>query len=421
MQSKKITQLATELNPTINDLTFTGNASTGQLKKISWGQLYTLLAQNVNLQVVTNNGNTTTNSIIAGGLTLTGFSTGVLKSTNGVISSIGLGTANGVATLDGGGKVPSTQLPSYVDDVLEYANLAALPASGETGKIYITLDSNKVYRWSGSVYVEISSSNGVWGSITGTLTNQTDLKDALDAKYSTTNPAGYQTASGRVDGSLKLWAESHPVDYYVKANWTGSYWRLTSNHPSGVQVEYSDSTGSVAWSNVTGKPTKLSEFTNDLGNYGGWITGITSTMVTNALGYTPYNSSNPAGYITSAALSGYMPISGGTFTGYVKSPMQIIVQTGSFTLTAGHESSLIEMDNTAQVYVTIPNDSTYNFAIGTEITFVAKTGSAVYFTPASGVTMRSLSGLNVINGQYVGVSLVKRGANDWYLLGNLRN
>lgn len=51
------------------------------------------------------------------------------------------------------GKVPESQLPSYVDDVLEYANLAAFPATGETGKIYIALDTNLVYRWSGSVYV----------------------------------------------------------------------------------------------------------------------------------------------------------------------------------------------------------------------------------------------------------------------------
>ena len=56
------------------------------------------------------------------------------------------------------GKVPSTQLPSYVDDVLEYANKASFPATGESGKIYVAADENKCYRWSGSIYVEISSS-----------------------------------------------------------------------------------------------------------------------------------------------------------------------------------------------------------------------------------------------------------------------
>lgn len=57
-----------------------------------------------------------------------------------------------------GGVIPSSQLPSYVDDVLEYANFAALPASGETGKIYITINDNLTYRWSGSAYVEVSKS-----------------------------------------------------------------------------------------------------------------------------------------------------------------------------------------------------------------------------------------------------------------------
>ena len=73
-------------------------------------------------------------------------------------NSANKGQANGYAELDSGGKVPSAQLPAYVDDVLEYANYAALPATGTTGIIYVTLDDNKTYRWSGSAYVEISVS-----------------------------------------------------------------------------------------------------------------------------------------------------------------------------------------------------------------------------------------------------------------------
>ena len=56
------------------------------------------------------------------------------------------------------GKVPAAQLPSYVDDVIECASLAAFPEAGERGKIYVALDTNLTYRWSGSVYVEISPS-----------------------------------------------------------------------------------------------------------------------------------------------------------------------------------------------------------------------------------------------------------------------
>ena len=75
-------------------------------------------------------------------------------------------------------KVPSAQLPSYVDDVLEYANLAAFPATGATGVIYVAIDTNKTYRWSGSAYVYITSGgvdsvNGLTGVVTlGTMSSQ---------------------------------------------------------------------------------------------------------------------------------------------------------------------------------------------------------------------------------------------------------
>lgn len=76
--------------------------------------------------------------------------------TDAVSSSL-LGANSGVATLDSAGKVPSSQLPAYVDDVLEYANLAAFPATGSSGVIYVAIDTGVVYRWSGSTYIVISS------------------------------------------------------------------------------------------------------------------------------------------------------------------------------------------------------------------------------------------------------------------------
>ncbi|RKR84913.1 hypothetical protein BDD43_5166 [Mucilaginibacter gracilis] len=79
--------------------------------------------------------------------------------------------ANGYAGLDGSGKVSSAQLPSYVDDVLEFANLAALPTTGETGKIYVTLDTNFEYRWSGSAYIRLVSSPGTTDALAEGVTN----------------------------------------------------------------------------------------------------------------------------------------------------------------------------------------------------------------------------------------------------------
>ena len=68
------------------------------------------------------------------------------------------GVANGLATLDASGKVPSAQLPSYVDDVIEHINKASFPTTGESGKIYIDQTTNLTYRWGGTAYVEISQS-----------------------------------------------------------------------------------------------------------------------------------------------------------------------------------------------------------------------------------------------------------------------
>ena len=81
------------------------------------------------------------------------------------------GAANGYAGLDGTGKVPAAQLPAFVDDVLEYANFAGLPGTGVAGVINVTLDTNKVYRWSGSTYVEVSPSPGSTDSVTEGATN----------------------------------------------------------------------------------------------------------------------------------------------------------------------------------------------------------------------------------------------------------
>jgi hypothetical protein len=85
----------------------------------------------------------------------------------GAVPTSLVGANSGVAQLDSNGKVPSSQLPSYVDDIVEgylyngtfYEDAQHTTAiTGETGKIYVDLSTNKTYRWSGSVYVEISES-----------------------------------------------------------------------------------------------------------------------------------------------------------------------------------------------------------------------------------------------------------------------
>ena len=89
-----------------------------------------------------------------------------------------IGVANGIASLDESGKVPADQLPSFVDDVIEVANISAAPEIGEAGKIYVAIDTGKCYRWSGTMYVEISTSDVVTASESNGYikVNGTDVK-----------------------------------------------------------------------------------------------------------------------------------------------------------------------------------------------------------------------------------------------------
>lgn len=105
----------------------------------------------------------------------------------GAIPASQKGAASGVAELDSNGKVPTSQLPSYVDDVVEYASKDNFPPTGEDGKIYIAEDTNLTYRWSGTQYVEISPSLAL-GETSSTAYRGDRGKTAYDHSQTTGNP-----------------------------------------------------------------------------------------------------------------------------------------------------------------------------------------------------------------------------------------
>lgn len=111
-----------------------------------------------------------------------------------------MGVANGLATLDANALIPASQLPSYVDDVIEVATKAALPATGESGKIYIVLAdesrSNTLsqYRWGGSAYSRIVSAPGSTDEVAEGATN----KYFSEARVLASILAGFSTATNAV-------------------------------------------------------------------------------------------------------------------------------------------------------------------------------------------------------------------------------
>jgi hypothetical protein len=166
------------------------NASSGKLRGRQAGvnvDLYQVVSSQI------------TDSTAAGRALLTAPSAAVQVAALGAETTANKGAINGYAGLDGAGKVPASQLPSYVDSVQEYANLAAFPTTGTTGKIYVTLDTNKTYRWSGTVYVQIANSTTDWGGLTGKPTSVAGfgIVDAVDLT-SAQSVSGAKTFTGAV-------------------------------------------------------------------------------------------------------------------------------------------------------------------------------------------------------------------------------
>lgn len=100
------------------------------------------------------------------------------------------------ASLDGSGKVPASQLPSYVDDALEYADIGAFPSTGESGKIYISIATGFCYRWTGSIYVEISSSPGSTDAVVEGAINKYFTDARSRAAVSASGSLSYNPTTG---------------------------------------------------------------------------------------------------------------------------------------------------------------------------------------------------------------------------------
>jgi hypothetical protein len=226
MESKKINQLATNVNPQTSDLTTIGDPITGQLKKITWLQVAHLIGAqaSVTLQQVTDNGNTTTDPITTGGLTLTNIGTGVVRSTNGeVVGTYGYGLANGVATLDSGGKIPAAQLPS---SVMEYkgtwnasTNTPTLAdGTGDNGDVYLVNVAGSQDLGSGT----ISFAVGDWVVYNGTIWQKSLNSNAVASVFGRTGTITAQEGDYNIDQLGDVAITSAAANDYLR--YTGSSW-----------------------------------------------------------------------------------------------------------------------------------------------------------------------------------------------------
>lgn len=170
---------------------------------------------------------------------------------NSMIPLTQKGAANGVVPLGADSLIPSAYLPSYVDDVLEYADQGSFPVTGESGKIYIALDSNKQYRWSGSTYIEISSGavqsvNGQTGIVTLTTAHiaaSTNKNYVTDAQLTV-----IQNTSGNNTGDQNLSNYALKADYVAKSLFDANtiIYASADNAPLAMAIGYSTLVGRKA-------------------------------------------------------------------------------------------------------------------------------------------------------------------------------
>ena len=157
---------------------------------------------------------------------------GYITSSNVAASYINknqIGKANGLATLGSDGKVPSSQLPSYVDDVLEYTNKSGFPSTGESGKIYVDASTAKAYRWSGTTYVEIAAAtihkysttlSGNGSTKEFTVNHSLGTRDVVVNLYENTSP--YQ----QVWADVKMTSTSQVTVSFAEAPASGVNYRI---------------------------------------------------------------------------------------------------------------------------------------------------------------------------------------------------
>lgn len=214
------------------------------------------------------------------------------------------------------GTISAANLPSYVDDVLEYASLSKFPTTGESGKIYTALDTNKIYRWSGSAYVVISETVAL-----GTTHSSAGYGDESRAAYNhSTKTSGNPHHVTKTDVGLG---------------------NVDNTADSAKSVKYATSAGSagsVAWSNVSGRPSSM-----PASDVYSWAKQPSK----------PSYTASEVGAAPASHSHSYLPLSGGTMSGRIL---------------RGAGGSWISARNNAIAFGTTANSGSYNPVVGQKTT-----------------------------------------------------
>lgn len=360
---------------------------------------------------------------------------GLQTALDGKISTTERGVSGGVATLDQFARIPASQLPSYVDDVLEYLTAAEFPATGETGKIYIAINQGtaanptRQYRWTGSVYAEINPSPGTTDALTEGSTNLyfnesrvrstvlTGLSLASSAAVAATDSV--LAAFGKIQARLNLLGtaananvQSSPTDTTAGALMAVGAGGLLGNAP-GV------TSGSLGEMSHTGfftiTPATVSDRPFDYGSgirikypelkYGFEFAGnvLADQFVVRKTGSTGFGSWRELYH-------------SGNFNPATKQDKSAVVTTAtSRTLALTDAWNYLRPNTSSTITLTVPTNAAVAFDIGTEITIRANGSIAI--AASSGVSLSAPAGGTLQLTARMTVTLKKVYADTWDVIG----
>jgi len=368
---------------------------------------------------------------------------GLQTALDGKINTTERGVSGGVATLDQFARIPPSQLPSYVDDVLEYLTLSAFPATGETGKIYIAINQGtaanptRQYRWTGSVYAEINPSPGTTDALaegsTNLYFNESRVRNTVLTGLSLASSAAVAATDNVLAAFGKIQARLNLLGTAANAN---------------VQTHATDTTAgalmAVGAFGLGSKAVTAAVDFNELPTlypYTGFIPVLTNNLSVNGPvgGLYFYVQQMAWGGSTNTCQIAYpyrMDTEGfwmrtlfngswsawrrmyhsGNFDPAAKQDKSSPITTAtSRTLALADAWNYVRPGTTSAITLTVPTNATLAFDVGTEIT-VRALGN-ITLAAASGVTLNAPSGGTLSMTARMTVTLKKVAANEWDVIG----
>ena len=289
-----------------------------------------------------------------------------------------------LATLDANGKIPSSQLPSYVDDVLEYSSKASFPTTGEASKIYVDTTANLTYRWGGSGYVEISPSLAL-GETSSTAYRGDRGKEAYEHS---------QKTSGNPHGVTKSDVGLGNVPNVETNKQTPTYSDTTSfsTLSSGETISVAFAKIKLAITNLINhignksNPHGVTKAQLGLGNVenksSATIRGeITKSNVTTALGYTPLNQSLKGSASGLAELDSNGKVPSSQLPSFVDDVIEGYLSGGKFYKESSHTTEI--SGESGKIYIDLSTNKTYRwsgstFVVISETLALGETSSTAY-------------------------------------------